>query len=71
MWTAARITVYVTAALLGLGKLLSILGYADFDSATGMLDLHSVPLYTLAAPVAAVIAPVLAAVMAAVQWKKK
>lgn len=52
--TKTRGTVYATSTILGLAGLLSLVGLADFNPATGIIDLHPFSVYVvvpLAAPI--------------------
>lgn len=71
MWTNARIAAYLTSAALAGGTLASLAGAADFDSTTGMFDLHPVNIYNLAALAAPAAASVMAAVAALFGWGRK
>jgi hypothetical protein len=51
-WSQARLVYYIGTALFGGAVLVSSLGYADFDTATGEIDFHPFNIYTLAAVVA-------------------
>lgn len=68
MWSQARLTAYITAALAGAAFIFSRLGLASYDFDTGMVDPYPFNINWLAA----IIAPPLAAAMAAVVlwWQK-
>ena len=67
----ARLATYVTACLAGLGMILSAMGWASYDAATGTIDLAPFNVYA----VSAIVAPVLASGMASVAllfgWGRK
>lgn len=70
MWTQARFAAYITSAFVGTAAILSALGVAEYDSATGMIDLHPFSVYVVAGIVAAPLASAMAAVMVWVQrWR--
>lgn len=71
MWTQARFAAYITSAIVGLAAVLSALGVAEYDSATGMIDLHPFSVYSVAGIVAAPLASGMAAVMVWVQGRGK
>ena len=71
MWTKARILTYLTSAFAGIGFLLMAMGFAEFDQATGMIDLKPFNAYALAAIIAPPLASLLAMVAAALGWGKK
>ena len=71
MWSAARLTTYISTALVGLAVLASILGVASYDPATGMIDLHPFSVYALAAIIAGPLASALAAVALFFGWGSK
>lgn len=71
MWTQARLATYLTSAAVGIGIILSMLGAADFDKATGMIDLHPVNLYALAAMAAGPLSALLASVAVLFGWGRK
>ena len=68
MWTAARLTIYITTALGGLGVILAGLGWATFDTATGTLDLGPVHIYALAPLIAGPLASLIAALAVLFKW---
>ena len=68
MWTAARLTIYVTTALTGAGVIVAALGWGTFDSATGMLDLGPVNVYALAPIIAGPLASLIAAMAVLFKW---
>lgn len=68
MWTVARLTFYITTALSGLGVILAGLGWATFDTATGMLDLGPVNIYTIAPLIAGPLASAIAALAVVLRW---
>lgn len=63
MWTKTRLAAYISAALVGAGVILSMIGAADYDAATGTLDLRPVNVYTLAGIIAGPLASGMAAVV--------
>jgi hypothetical protein len=67
MWTKTRLAAYISAALIGLGVILSMIGAADYDAAAGTLDLHPINVYALAGIIAGPLASAMAAVM--VWWQ--
>jgi branched-subunit amino acid ABC-type transport system permease component len=71
MFSTARLTFYIGAALAGLAVMVSALGYADYDPATGLIDLHPFNVYSLAAIIAGPVASLLAAVALALGWGGK
>lgn len=71
MWTNARIAAYLTSVALAGGTLASMFGAADFDSATGMFDLHPVNIYNVASLAAPVAASALATIAALLGWGRK
>lgn len=71
MWTRARLTIYITAALGLAASLSAALGYGTYDAATRTFDLHPVQIETLAVAIVAVVAPALAAVATWLGWGRK
>jgi hypothetical protein len=71
MWTNARIAAYLTSAAVAGGTIASMFGAADFDSTTGMFDLHPVNIYTAISLVAPIAASTLATVAAMFGWGRK
>jgi hypothetical protein len=72
MWTTARLTTYITGAAGALGLILAAMGLADFDHATGMIDLAPFNIYILAGLGTPVVAtPVLASLAVLFGWGKK
>jgi hypothetical protein len=71
MWTPARITVYVTAILMGVGALLATLGLATYDPVAQTIDPHPISIPVAAGLIAPVIAAGLAAVAAFLRWGRK
>lgn len=71
MWTKARLTTYATGAIGVLGLLLAGMGWAEFDYATGQIDLEPFNAYALVAFIPAVISPVLASAALIFGWGKK
>jgi hypothetical protein len=71
MWSAARLTTYISTALVGLAVLASILGVASYDPATGLIDFHPFSVYALAAIIAGPLASGLAAVALFLGWGRK
>lgn len=71
MWTKARILTYLTSAAAGIGFILMTMGLAEFDQATGMIDLKPFNAYALAAVIAGPISAILATIAAAFGWGRK
>jgi hypothetical protein len=71
MWTSARITIYLTSFLAGLGTILAMSGLATFDAQAQTIDLHPISIPMVAGLVAPTLASVLAAVAAWLGWGKK
>lgn len=71
MWTQARIAFYLTVAVGGVAVILANLGLADYDAATGMLDLHPIDIKQATFVAAGPIAAGLAALAAKLGWGKK
>ena len=71
MWTQARFAAYITAAIVGLAAVLSALGIAEYDNATGMIDLHPFSVYAVAGIVAGPLASAMAAVALWLQGRVK
>ena len=71
MWTPARITLYVTSFLAGLGTILAMAGLATYDAAANTIDLHPISIPMVAGLVAPVASSLLAAIAAALGWGKK
>ena len=67
----ARALAYATSALVGIAVLLKTIGLADYDSASGMFDLHPVSIYTAAAFIAPVFSAALAFVALVRGWGQK
>ena len=65
MWTQARLAAYITAAFAGCAAILSMIGAADYDHATGLFDLHPVNVNWLAGIIAG---PMASGMAAAVLW---
>ena len=64
----ARITIYIMAILSGLAALASLAGVADYDAASGMVDVHPFSITLVGGVVAPVLASGLAAVAAWFGW---
>lgn len=71
MWTKARITVYLTALLGGLGALLAMAGLATYDPVAGTIDLHPISISVVVGFVAPLLATGLAAIAAMLGWGRK
>lgn len=71
MWDKSRLITYVTMCLTGLASLLAFLGYATFDSATGLVDVQPFNIYLVAPIIGSVAASGLAAVALVFGWGKK
>ena len=70
MWTTVRLTGYIAAGLSGLAFVLSAMGVATYDHATGMVDLHPFNVNWVAAMVAGPMASAIAAVAVMFKWGK-
>lgn len=68
MWTAARLTIYITTALSGIAVILSGLGLATFDATAGTLDLGPVNIYAIAPFIAGPLASLIAALAVLFKW---
>ena len=71
MWSKARLTAYIGAALAGLAFIASAMGFATYDPATGNVDLHPFNVYWLAGIIAGPMASALAAVALKLGWGPK
>lgn len=71
MWTQARLAAYISAAFAGLAAILSMIGAADYDQATGLFDLHPVNINWLAGIIAGPLASGMAAVALWLQGRAK
>ena len=71
MWTRARMTTYLTGFFGGTGLLLAGFGLADFDHATGQIDIAPFNIYALAAAIPAIVAPALAFFAVKLGWGRK
>lgn len=71
MWTNVRIAGYLMAVAVAGGTLASMLGVAEFDKATGLLDLHPVNIYSVASLAAPVLASLVASIAALFGWGRK
>ena len=69
--TQIRLTAYLTAFFGGLAVILSLLGAASYDRATGLLDIHPFNVNWLAGIIAGPLASGMAAVMVWVQGRRK
>jgi len=67
----ARLTVYATGAVGVVGIFAAAFGLAEFDHATGMIDIAPFNAYALAAAVPAVVSPFLASVAVWFKWGRK
>jgi predicted membrane protein len=68
--TQIRLTAYLTAFFGGLAVIMSLAGVADYDRATGLLDVHPFNVNWLAAIIAGPLASGMAAVMLWWQGRK-
>ena len=68
MWTQARITLYIAAALGALASLAAVFQLGTYDAETGMFDLHAFDVKWLATQVALWVAPVIAGIAAKLGW---
>ena len=68
--TQIRLTAYITAFLGGLAVILSLAGVADYDRATGLLDVHPFNVYWLAGVIGGPLASGMAAVVLWWQGRK-
>jgi predicted membrane protein len=68
--TQIRLTAYITAFLGGLAVIMSLAGVADYDRATGLLDVHPFNVNWLAAIIAGPLASGMAAVVLWWQGRK-
>lgn len=71
MWTKARLTTYIGAALAGLAFMAAVAGAGTYDPVTGMFDLHPFSVYWVAGIIAGPVASVIAAVAVALGWGRK
>lgn len=71
MWTKARLTIYIGAALVGLAMLATVMGLGVYDPETQMFDLHPFNVYYLAGILAGPVSSALAAVAVALGWGGK
>lgn len=71
MWTQARLTAYIGAAFAGGAFIAASTGYADYDTASGMVDFKPFNVYWLAGIVAGPVSSGLAALALALGWGKK
>ncbi len=67
----ARITIYIMAILSGAAVLASLAGVADYDPASGMVDVHPFNITLIGGLVAPVLASVLATMAAWLGWKPR
>ena len=67
----ARITVYIMAGLSGIAALMALLGVADYDPASGLVDIHPFNVTWIGGLVAPVAASGLATVAAWFGWKPR
>jgi predicted membrane protein len=68
--TQIRLTAYLTAFFGGLAVIMSLAGVADYDRATGLLDVHPFNVNWLAAIIAGPLASGMAAVVLWWQGRK-
>lgn len=66
--THARLVGYLVTGLGGVGVILAGLGLAEFDAATGAIDLAPFNLYALAPLIAAPIMAIIAALAVVFKW---
>jgi hypothetical protein len=71
MWTKARLTTYIGAAIVGLAFVASILGAGTYDQATGTFDLHPFNVYWLAGIIAGPVSAGLSALAVVLKWGVK
>jgi len=71
MWTQARITIYLTSFLGGVGAVAAMLGLATYDAQAQTIDLHPISIPMMVGIVAPVAASAMAAVAAFLGWGKK
>ena len=71
MWDKVRLTGYVVAGLSAAAALAKMLGVADYDAATGMVDLHPFNINYLGALIGAAGANAVAAVAVWLKWGRK
>jgi hypothetical protein len=71
MWTTARITLYLTSLLAGLGTILAMGGLATYDPVANTIDLHPISIPMVVGLVAPVLSSGLAAVAAWLGWGRK
>lgn len=70
MWKA-RVAVYLTGLLGGLGLILSFMGLATYDPVSQTIDLHPISIPVLVGIIAPTVASALTAVAAVLDWSKK
>ncbi len=71
MWTKARITVYLTVLLGGIGALLASLGLATYDPVAQTIDPNPISIPVVVGIVAPLLATGLAAIAAMLGWGRK
>ena len=71
MWTNGRIAFYLTAGLAGLGTILAMAGWADYDATAQTIDIAPINIPVVVGVVAPTLASGLAAVAAWLGWGRK
>lgn len=71
MWTQARRAFYAGSALAGLAFVASMMGWATYDTNTGMVDPHPFNVWTVGAVIATVAGNAMAFVATALGWGRK
>ena len=71
MWTQARLSLYIGAAVAGGAFIASQMGLATYDTATGMVDLKPFNVWTAGALIAGPVSSALAAIALAAGWGRK
>lgn len=71
MWTKARLTAYIGAALVGAAFIASIMGAGTYDQATSTFDLHPFNVYWLAGIIAGPVSAGLSALAVMLKWGVK
>lgn len=66
-----RLAVYIGGFLAGVGFLLSVLGYAEYDHATGYIDIAPFNVYALSGVIAGPLASALATIALWLGWGPK
>jgi hypothetical protein len=68
MWSKARLTAYIGAALAGLAFLAAVAGAGTYDPSTGTFDLHPFNVYWIAGIIAGPLSSALATVALWMGW---